>query len=94
MKVRQRKYLAKRFDAWLKDIETDVGPDGTLGPGNARDVRSLRPMIAWLEGKATDPGPCAHEFLQERLEAFKDTVGWEELAYEHDALVAAVEACE
>jgi hypothetical protein len=93
MKVRQRKYLAKRFDGWLKDIETDFGPDGKLGPGNSRDVRSLRPMIAWLEGQATDPGPDAREFLQERLEAFEATVGWEEIAYEHDALVAALEAC-
>jgi hypothetical protein len=93
MDADQKTYLAERFEGFLTDIREDYRSDGTLGPKTVQLIACLEPMVAWLRGKAGDPGPDAHAFLEERLEGFEDTVNWEALAYEHDALVAALEAC-
>jgi len=94
VKADQRDYLAGRFTGFLEDIKTDHGPDGKLGPETVYLIGCLEPMIAWLRGRTTDPGPGARQFLEERLEGFKNSTNYEALAYEHDALVAALEACD
>jgi hypothetical protein len=94
MEAEQRDYLAKRFTGFLEDIKTDTRSDGSLGPETVYLIGCLEPMISWLRGKAPSPGEGAKQFLEERIEGFEDTVNWETLAYEHDALVAALEACD
>jgi hypothetical protein len=87
----QREFLLDWTEGLLKDISTDYGPDGELGPETVYFIRCLKPLIAWLRGKAEKPGTDVREWLEERLEGFEDTVNYQDLAYEHDALVAAIE---
>jgi hypothetical protein len=86
----QREFLLNRFQGLYEDASNDHKPGERLGPESTYVVVCLRPLIAWLRGKRSNPGPNGRKFLEERLDGFEDTVGWAPLAYEHDALMAAI----
>jgi hypothetical protein len=86
----QRSYLLGDWREFIADVETDFDRNGRLTSRNVHFIHHGRRLIAWLEG-GPRPGAETREFLEERLAAFKKVVGFDRLAYEHDAITAAIE---
>jgi hypothetical protein len=85
----QREYLIEGFEGFVEDMRTDFAPDGTLGPETLYLIDYYGRAVAWLRGLC-GPGPDLLEFLEERLRVYDRELNYAAIAYEHDALSAAV----
>lgn len=90
LKRHQRGFLLKEFEDLLREVLDDTEPDGVLAAGNVRHASNTRSLIAWLRG-GERPGPDVREFLEERLSAADEVLGYGQAVYEHDAFAAAIE---
>jgi hypothetical protein len=86
----QRRYLLADFEGLVADIREEADEEETVSAGNRHWIDNCDRLIGWLKG-GPKPASTVREFLEERLEGFDDSVGYEHLAYEHDALAAAIE---
>jgi hypothetical protein len=86
----QRRFLLEEFEVILCEVLEDTEADGNLGPANVRHAASTRSLIDWLRG-GEKPGVAVREFLEKRLEAADEILGYSQAVYEHDAFVAAIE---
>jgi hypothetical protein len=87
----QRTFLLEDFEGFVADISTDFDKDGQLGPETIRLVDYGSRLIAWLRG-GPEPGEEVRAYLEHRLRVLDEELEYEKLAYEHDALAAAIEA--
>jgi hypothetical protein len=90
MEDHQREYLIEEFEGFVEDISSDLEADGRLSRKNASWVDRLTRALEWLRG-ARGAGSELRELFEERLEAYDAEVNFDAIAYEHDALTAAVE---
>ena len=87
----QRLFLLKDFEEFVADISTDVDQHGRLGPETVELVDLGSRFIAWLRN-GTKPGKGVRDYLERRLMAYDEELDYERIAFEHDALAAAIEA--
>jgi hypothetical protein len=90
LKSHQRIFLIKDWELRVADRAADTDERGRLGPGAVEIVACGQRFIDWLKGE-DPPHPDLREFVEERLEVSDRESEYELIAYEHDALAAAVE---
>ncbi len=90
MEDHQRRFLLKSYEELLADIRREAEAEETPSAGNRHWIDNCERIIGWLEG---GPKPTAdvRKFLEDRLEGFDDATDFTTLAYEHDAIAAAIE---
>lgn len=87
---RQRLLLLDQWKGRVAGFRSDSDSHGHLGPRSTRMVEHGSRLVEWLEGGAK-PGAETRRFLEEQLDGFKKDSGYDELAHEHDRIVAAIE---
>jgi hypothetical protein len=78
---RQRQCLIEEFQGFVADISTDVEPDGSLTPKNARWVGHFSRAVEWLRG-VHGPGSELRDFFEERLEVYDREASYHDVTYE------------
>jgi hypothetical protein len=86
----QRSFLLEDWRGFVADLETDVDEQGRFGPGTAHFLHHLKELIAWLEG-GSRPGADTRRFVEERLDAYDETFGYDRIVLGHGALAAVIE---
>ena len=86
----QRRYLLESYEGLLADIRREAEAEASPSASNRYWIDNCDRIVAWLEG-GPKPSEEVREFLEDRLDGFDDATNFSSLAYEHDALVAAIE---
>jgi hypothetical protein len=86
----QRRYLLESYEGLVADIRSEAASEETPSAGNRYWIDKCDRIIGWLKGGPKPTGDV-REFLEDRLEGFDDATNFGTLAYEHDALAAAIE---
>lgn len=90
METHQRVFLLKDWEDAVSRLLEGRGKGGHLDPATTRLVEGGERLLEWLRC-GPPPHPGLREFLEERLVTFDRGTGYEQLAYERDALAAAIE---
>lgn len=88
MEEHQRQHLLTDYEGLVANIRSEA--EGVPSPGDRYWIDNCDRVIAWLRG-GPRPERSVRKFLEKRLEGFHLATDFERLAYEHDALVAAIE---
>jgi hypothetical protein len=91
MESHQKVFLLKGWACAVTTLGADRGKREHLDPATTRLIEGGERLVEWLRF-GRPPHPELRAFLEEELLTFDQESGYEELAYEHDAMVAAIEA--
>jgi hypothetical protein len=86
----QRLFLVKDWETRINAFSEDRDERGRLGPGAVEMVDGGERFVEWLRGGCS-PHPQLREFVEQWLAVFDRETEYEQLAYEHDAVAAALE---
>ncbi len=90
MEDHQRRYLLASYEGLVADIRREAETEESPSAANRYWIDNCDRIISWLRG-GPKPAADVREFLEDRLEGFDDATNFTSLAYEHDALAAAIE---
>lgn len=92
MDADQRKFLLGYCGALVETGAADLEPDGSLGPGNRRDVEFGTYALEWLRSRSRPRGGL-RDYLRELLVEFEVILNYEAVltaVFQRESFVAAI----